>query len=50
MASEFDSKVATPTAPVVDVKELHAKTGQLTLENDFLEGALTKAGLLSARR
>jgi len=24
--------------------------GQLTLENDFLEGALTKAGLLSAKR
>ena len=34
----------------VDVKTLHAKIGQLTLENDFLEGALTKAGLLSARR
>lgn len=34
----------------VDVKALHAKIGQLTLENDFLEGALTKAGLLSARR
>jgi len=29
---------------------LHAKIGQLTLENDFLEGALTKAGLLSAKR
>ena len=27
---------------------LHAKIGQLALENDFLEGALTKAGLLSA--
>ena len=25
---------------------LHAKIGQLTLENDFLESALTKAGLL----
>ena len=36
--------------PVVDVKSLHAKIGQLTLENDFLEGALTKAGLLSAKR
>ena len=36
--------------PPVDVKALHAKIGQLTLENDFLEGALTKAGLLSARR
>ena len=34
----------------VDVKALHAKIGELTLENDFLEGALTKAGLLSAKR
>ena len=33
-----------------DLKVLHAKIGQLTLENDFLEGALTKAGLLSAKR
>lgn len=33
-----------------DLKVLHAKIGQLTLENDFLEGALTKAGLLSATR
>ncbi len=36
--------------PPVDVKTLHAKIGQLTLENDFLEGALTKAGLLSERK
>src|SRR6202040_442667 len=36
--------------PAVDVKSLHAKIGELTLENDFLEGALSKAGLLSARR
>ena len=36
--------------PVVDVKTLHAKIGELALENDFLEGALTKAGLLSAKR
>jgi hypothetical protein len=28
---------------------LHAKIGQLALEKDFLEGALTKAGLLSAK-
>lgn len=34
----------------VDVKALHAKIGELTLENDFLEGALIKAGMLSARR
>jgi transposase-like protein len=38
------------TQPAVDVKSLHAKIGALTLENDFLEGALTKAGLLSAKR
>ena len=39
-----------PAPPAVDVKSLHAKIGELTLENDFLEGALTKAGLLSAKR
>jgi transposase-like protein len=40
-----------PTTPTVDVKTLHAKIGELTLENDFLEGALGKAGLLlSAKR
>lgn len=33
-----------------DLKSLHAKIGELTLENDFLEGALTKAGMLSARK
>lgn len=33
-----------------DLKELHAKIGQLTLKNDFLEGALIKVGRLSARR
>jgi hypothetical protein len=33
-----------------DLKVLHAKIGQLTLENDCLEGALTKAGLLSTKR
>ena len=37
-------------APAVDLKSLHAKIGELTLENDFLEGALSKAGLLSAKR
>jgi transposase len=36
--------------PPIDVKSLHAKIGELTLENDFLEGALGKAGLLSAKR
>ncbi len=37
-------------SPPVDIKALHAKIGELTLENDFLESALTKAGLLSAKR
>ena len=32
------------------LKVLHAKIGQLALENDFLEGALIKAGMLSAKR
>jgi transposase len=41
---------AVPHLPTIDVKSLHAKIGELTLENDFLEGALGKAGLLSARR
>ncbi len=38
------------TAPAVDLKALHAKIGELALENDFLSGALGKAGLLSAKR
>ncbi len=36
--------------PSVDVKTLHAKIGELTLENDFLEGALTRAGLPGAKK
>jgi len=36
--------------PAVDVKTLHAKIGELALENDFLERALGKAGLPSAKR
>ena len=31
-----------------DIKTMQAKIGQLTLENDLFEHALTKAGLLSA--
>ena len=46
-ADVFGSEQATPP---VDLKVLHAKIGQLALENDFLEGALTKTGLLSAKR
>ena len=37
--------------PAIDIKTLHAKIGELTLVNDFLAGALGKAGLLpSAKR
>ncbi len=41
---------AATDAPAVDLKTLHAKIGELALENDFLSDALSKAGLLSARR
>ena len=34
----------------VDIKALHAKIGELTLQNDFLSNALGKAGRLSAKR
>jgi len=44
-ADVFGSGAGNGTAqPVIDVKSLHAKIGKLTLENDVLEGALTKAG------
>ena len=46
-AAEVFDGGATPEP--VDLAPLHAKIGQLALENDFLEGALTKAGLLSAK-
>ena len=42
--------VSTEAAPAVDLKALHAKIGELALENDFLAGALSKAGMLSAKR
>ena len=41
---------ARQSEPPIDIKSLHAKIGELTLENDFLEGALIKVGLLSAKR
>ena len=34
----------------MDLKVRHAKIGQPTLENVFLESALSKVGLLSAKR
>jgi transposase len=32
------------------IKELHAKIGQLSMENDFLSGALNRIGDVSAKR
>ena len=36
--------------PVSNVKDLHAKIGQLSMENDFLTGALDRIGDSSAKR
>jgi transposase len=50
-AGVFGSEAkAGSIGPTVDLKALHAKIGELTLENDFLEGALGKAGMPGARR
>jgi transposase len=45
-----DETKAEPSGPTIDVKTLHAKIGELTLENDFLSGALGKAGLLGGKK
>lgn len=51
-AGVFGSEGGSAAAePAIDVKTLHAKIGELTLVNDFLAGALGKAGLFpSAKR
>jgi transposase len=49
MSVVFEGSGQSDPAPV-EIKTLHAKIGQLTLENVFLETALTKAGLPSAKR
>ncbi len=49
-AGVFGRDKSAANAPAVDLKALHAKIGELTLENDFLEGALGKADMSSARR
>jgi transposase-like protein len=50
-AALFGSDTSRPDAtPTADLRVLHAKIGELTLEKDFLSGALSKAGLLSAKR
>ena len=49
-AADVFGTPSVPTTPTVDLKDLHTKIGQLTLEKDFLQGALSKAGLLSVGR
>jgi transposase len=49
-ADVFEVGGGQQSPPSVEIKSLHAKIGELTLENDFLEGALSKAGLLNAKR
>ena len=49
-AGVFDHGKTEAAASVIDLKSLHAKIGELTLENHFLSGALGKAGMLSAKR
>ena len=39
----------TKASKVVELVPLNVKPGRLTLENDFLESALTKAGLGSVK-
>ena len=46
----FDDRPKASKEPEIDVKSLHAKIGQLTLENDFLGEALAKAGLLGSAK
>ena len=46
----FGEAPSSDPEPAIDVKTLHAKIGELTLENDFLSVALGKAGLLPSAR
>lgn len=50
VSAVFDDQPKASKEPEIDVKSLHAKIGQLALENDFLEGAPDKAGLLPSAR
>ena len=49
-AGVFGAEKTKAKEAAVDLKTLHAEIGKLALENDFLEGALSKAGLLGAKR
>jgi transposase len=47
VADVFEAGNAAPAAPPVDVTVLHAKIGQLTLENDFSYGLFLQAERVS---
>jgi transposase-like protein len=49
-AAEVFATAAEKRDAAPDIKTLHAKIGQLALENDFLSGALGRIGDASAKR
>jgi transposase-like protein len=49
-AAEIFATASEKQSTVPDLKSLHAKIGQLTLENDFLAGALGRLDDASAKR
>jgi transposase len=49
-AAEVFATAAEKREQGPDIKTLHAKIGQLALENDFLSGALGRIGDASAKR
>jgi len=49
-AAEVFGTERSGAGETIDVKELHAKIGQLALENDFLSGALGRLPGPSAKR
>lgn len=49
-ATVFEGQATAAPDAAGTMRALHAKIGQLAMENDFLAGALNKAGLWSAKR
>ena len=49
-AAEIFGGSRSGAEPAIDLKALHAKIAELTLQNDLLSTALGKAGLPSAKR
>ncbi len=51
IAAGFSSKVPRQDQDhATEIKELHAKIGQLTVEKDFLENASKRLGLLGGKK